>query len=87
MGYPVYGTSDCFHTSLSPYRLLFLTFQAAGDVVKSEGGNNDLIDRIRAEPYFSPILAELDSLLDPSTFVGRAPEQVWDCSIGTISPY
>ena len=51
-------------------------FQAAGDVVKSEGGDNDLIDRIRAEPYFSPILAELDSLLDPSTFVGRAPEQV-----------
>ena len=52
------------------------SFQAAGDVVKSEGGDNDLIERIRAEPYFSPILAELDSLLDPSTFVGRAPEQV-----------
>ena len=51
-------------------------FQAAGDVVKSEGGDNDLIERIRAEPYFSPILAELDSLLDPGTFVGRAPEQV-----------
>lgn len=32
--------------------------------------------RIKNDPYFSPILDELDSLLDPSTFVGRAPEQV-----------
>ena len=50
--------------------------------MKSEGGDNDLIERIRGDPYFSPILAELDSLLDPGTFVGRAPEQVeWtqDC--------
>ena len=59
------------HFVLNPF-----PFQAAGDVVKSEGGDNDLIERIRAEPYFSPILAELDSLLDPRTFVGRAPEQV-----------
>merc|ERR1719150_2977043 len=50
--------------------------QAAGDIVKSEGGDNDLIERIRGDPYFSPILAELDSLLDPGTFIGRAPEQV-----------
>ena len=61
--------------------LLILSFlpvpiQAAGDVVKSEGGDNNLIERIRAEPYFSPILAELDGLLNPGTFVGRAPEQV-----------
>ena len=33
--------------------------------------------RIRADPYFAPIHgAELDSLLDPATFIGRAPEQV-----------
>ncbi|KAK4703473.1 adenylosuccinate lyase, partial [Phenoliferia sp. Uapishka_3] len=48
----------------------------AGRVVKEEGGENDLIARIRATPYFAPIHAELDSLLDPSTFVGRAPQQV-----------
>ena len=62
-------------------QVTLFTFQAAGDVVKSEGGDNDLIERIKAEPYFSPILGELDSLLDPSTFVGRAPEQVWHCFI------
>jgi len=52
-----------------------LSHQAA-KVVKEEGGENDLIARIRAEPYFAPVHAELDSLLDPKTFVGRAPEQV-----------
>ena len=32
--------------------------------------------RISNEPYFAPILGDLPKLLDPSTFVGRAPEQV-----------
>lgn len=47
----------------------------ASDVVKQQGGNNDLIDRILWTPYFAPIHDKLDALLDPSTFVGRAPEQ------------
>ncbi|KAG8738980.1 adenylosuccinase ade13 [Ceratobasidium sp. 414] len=54
-----------------------LSHQAAR-VVKEEGGENDLIARIRAEPFFAPIVPQLDALLDPSTFVGRAPEQVDD---------
>lgn len=37
---------------------------------------NDLLDRVRADPYFAPIIPELDSLLEPSSFIGRAPEQV-----------
>ncbi|GHJ86578.1 hypothetical protein NliqN6_2980 [Naganishia liquefaciens] len=48
----------------------------AGAVVKEQGGENDLIERVRADAYFQPIWAELDALLDPATFVGRAPEQV-----------
>ncbi|EEB07746.1 adenylosuccinate lyase Ade8 [Schizosaccharomyces japonicus yFS275] len=47
----------------------------AGYVVKQEGGDNDLIERIKKTPYFKPIYDELDKLLDASTFVGRAPEQ------------
>lgn len=43
--------------------------------VKQEGGRNDLIDRVRNTKYFEPIWKDLDSLLDPSTFVGRAPQQ------------
>ncbi|AQZ16588.1 ADE13 (YLR359W) [Zygosaccharomyces parabailii] len=48
----------------------------AGAVVKEQGGDNDLIQRIQDDKFFSPIHAELDTLLDPSTFVGRAPQQV-----------
>lgn len=48
----------------------------AAKLVKEEGLENDLIERVRKDPYFSPIVGELDTLLDPSTFIGRAPEQV-----------
>lgn len=48
----------------------------AGDMVKQHGKNNDLLDRVRQSEFFTPILDELDTLLDPSTFVGRAPQQV-----------
>jgi adenylosuccinate lyase len=48
----------------------------AGAVVKEQGGENDLIDRVRKDNYFEPIWSQLDALLDPSTFIGRAPEQV-----------
>ncbi|KAG1165173.1 hypothetical protein G6F35_018932 [Rhizopus arrhizus] len=41
-----------------------------------EGGENDLIERIKKTKYFEPIWNELPRLLDPSTFIGRAPQQV-----------
>ena len=44
--------------------------------MKKHGQNNDLLDRVRRSQFFTPILDELDALLDPSTFVGRAPQQV-----------
>ncbi|KAI8925864.1 L-Aspartase-like protein, partial [Entophlyctis helioformis] len=52
-----------------------LSHQAARQV-KEEGKENDLIDRIRAAPYFKPVVGQLETLLDPKTFVGRAPQQV-----------
>lgn len=48
--------------------------QAAAQRVKSEGLPNDLLDRLRAEPMFAQV--DLDEVLDPVTYVGRAPEQV-----------
>uniref|UniRef100_A0A2K5X3S0 Adenylosuccinate lyase n=1 Tax=Macaca fascicularis TaxID=9541 RepID=A0A2K5X3S0_MACFA len=50
--------------------------QQAASVVKQEGGDNDLIERIQADAYFSPIHSQLDRLLDPSSFTGRASQQV-----------
>ncbi|PFH45639.1 hypothetical protein AMATHDRAFT_71358 [Amanita thiersii Skay4041] len=44
--------------------------------VKQLGLENDLIERVKKDPYFDPIKDELDALLDPNSFIGRAPEQV-----------
>jgi len=52
-----------------------LSHEAARNV-KVDGGNNDLIERIRRTPFFAPIVPELDKLLDATTFIGRCPEQV-----------
>ncbi|XP_063961784.1 adenylosuccinate lyase-like [Lytechinus pictus] len=60
--------------------------QEAAAVVKQEGGDNDLVDRIRRSSYFSPIHDQLDKLLDPSTFVGRAPEQVTNFLEAEVKP-
>jgi adenylosuccinate lyase len=49
---------------------------AAARVVKEEGGDNDLLERIRGDKYFEPIWTELESLTDERTFTGRASEQV-----------
>ena len=35
-----------------------------------------MIERVKRDPYFDGIKGQLDSLLDPRSFVGRAPEQV-----------
>ncbi|CAG8440587.1 4837_t:CDS:2 [Dentiscutata heterogama] len=51
-----------------------LSHQAAKAV--KEGKENDLIERIKKTEYFKRIHDEIDSLLDPSTFIGRAPQQV-----------
>jgi adenylosuccinate lyase len=52
-----------------------LSHQAAAQV-KEHGKENDLIERIKQTAYFKPIHTILDQLLDPKTFVGRAPQQV-----------
>lgn len=49
---------------------------AAAAVVKQEGGDNDLIARIQADAFFAPIHGDIEALMDPASFVGRAPEQV-----------
>ena len=50
--------------------------QESARQVKEFGKGNDLVERIRQSEYFRPIHDELKRLLDPSTFIGRAPKQV-----------
>ncbi len=48
--------------------------QAAGEVVKQEGGENDLLERLGEDPDFAGV--DIEAQLAPARFVGRAPEQV-----------
>ena len=48
---------------------------AASKVVKEQGGENDLLDRIAADPIFGVTLEELHHIIDPKKYVGRAPQQ------------
>ena len=50
--------------------------QAAARVVKEEGGKNDLIDRICADPAFMITREEVEAILRPEQFTGRSCEQV-----------
>jgi adenylosuccinate lyase len=49
---------------------------AAGAVVKEQGGENDLVARIAADPAFGLTEEEIMHELKPENFIGRAPEQV-----------
>lgn len=48
--------------------------QAAAYQVKAEGQPNDLLQRLGTDPAFAQV--DLQAALDPTAFVGRAPEQV-----------
>ena len=44
-------------------------------LVKTEGKDNDLIERVKSDKAFSAIHAKIDSILAPENFTGRASEQ------------
>jgi len=48
----------------------------AGKNVKVEGKDNNLLELIAADPAFNLTLEELEKTMNPSKYVGRAPEQV-----------
>ena len=60
--------------------------QAAARVVKEEGGKNDLIDRIAADPAFKVTRGEIEAILDPANFTGRSAEQVEEFLRDVIRP-
>lgn len=60
--------------------------QAAARVVKEEGGKNDLVDRIAADPAFMVTKEEIEAILQPEKFIGRSAEQVDEFLTDIIQP-
>ncbi len=48
---------------------------AAGKAVKQDGADNDLLDRIAADPVFGLTRADIDAIIAAGHFTGLAPEQ------------
>ena len=59
---------------------------AAGRVVKEEGGQNDLIDRIAADPAFGLTKEEILAHMDPKAYIGRCEAQVEEFSAQVVDP-
>ena len=59
---------------------------AAARRIKEEGGDNDLLERLAADPAFAMIAADFDSLIDPQKFIGRAPEQTKEFIENEVEP-
>jgi len=59
---------------------------AAAKVVKEEGGENDLLTRIAGDPIFGVTLEELNSIIKPEKYVGRAPEQTEEFIRDVVMP-
>ena len=60
--------------------------QAAARVVKEEGGANDLIERICADPAFMITREEVEAILAPERFTGRSRQQVEEYLQEVIRP-
>ena len=59
---------------------------AASRVVKVEGGENDLLERIAADEAFGVTIEELEKILKPENYTGRAKEQTEDFLNECIKP-
>ena len=59
---------------------------AASRVVKVEGGENDLLERIAADEAFGVTIEELEKILKPENYTGRAKEQTEDFLAELVQP-
>lgn len=59
---------------------------AASAVVKEEGKDNDLMERLAGDPALGMSAQELEDVLDMNKFVGRAPQQVVEFIESEVDP-
>lgn len=73
------GDRQELHEKIRQYSL------EAGREVKVEGNPNNLLELIANDPEFGLTLEELQGIMDPKRYVGRAPEQVTEFLAGPVS--
>lgn len=73
------GNRQDLHEKIRKYSM------QASKVIKEEGGENDLLERIAADPAFGVTVEQLESILVPENYVGRAPQQTTDFLNETVA--
>jgi len=63
-----------------------LASQAASSALKNGAEDNDMLERLAADPEFGVSIDEMRSTLDPHRFVGRAPQQVDEFLAEIVEP-
>lgn len=58
----------------------------ASKVIKEQGGENDLLERIAADEAFGVTLEDLEKILQPEKYTGRAKEQTEDFLNEEVKP-
>ena len=58
----------------------------AGKNVKVEGKENNLLELIAADPQFPMTLEELQAVMEPARYTGRAASQVEEFISGIVQP-
>lgn len=74
------GDRQALHEKLRQYAM------EAGKQVKEEGLENDLIDRVLADPDFMLNEEDIKAILKPENFTGRSSQQVEEFINGCIKP-
>ena len=74
------GDRQALHEQIRKYSM------QAGEQVKVYGKKNNLCDLIVADPMFMITKEELDKILVPENFTGRAPEQVVEFVENCVKP-
>ena len=54
--------------------------------IKADGADNDLLDRLAADPLFASVAHRFDEIVNPTAFIGRAPQQVEDFITEVVDP-
>lgn len=74
------GDRQALHEKIREYS------KEAKRLILEENKPNDLLERIKADPAFKAVHADLDTICAANRFIGRCPEQVDDYCIEILEP-
>ena len=82
LNYPL--EESCYREHIRVHDISFLSSERV--FREEEGKPNDLLERIAADPAFGMNMEQLQAIMKPENFVGRAPQQTEEFVAEVINP-